>query len=359
MRTSKTMIIPKKDRIELESIVRNGKTPQKLARRARIILLSALGVPTGQIVPQLGTSIPTITRWRTRYQTDGIKGLLNDRSRPGRKKQIEDSKVREVVERTLKEKPLNATHWSTRSMAAEVGLSSASVQRIWKAHGLKPHLVRSFKLSRDPRFIEKLHDVVGLYISPPEHALVFSVDEKSQIQALDRTQPGLPMKYGQAETLTHDYKRNGTTTLFAALNTLDGKVIGQCLPRHRHQEFLKFLRILDRHTPKQVDLHLILDNYSTHNHPDVKQWLTKHPRFCFHFVPTSSSWLNMIERWFSQITDKRIRRGVFPSVKSLIDAINSYIQINNLNPKPFVWTAAVETILNKVKHANEVLETPH
>ena len=353
------MVIPEKDRIELESIVRNGKTPQKLARRACIILLSAIGVPTGQIVPQLGTSIPTITRWRTRYQTDGIKGLLNDHSRPGRKKQIEDSKVREVVERTLKEKPLNATHWSTRSMAAEVGLSSASVQRIWKAHGLKTHLVRSFKLSRDPRFIEKLHDVVGLYISPPEHALVFSVDEKSQIQALDRTQPGLPMKYGQAETLTHDYKRNGTTTLFAALNTLDGKVIGQCLPRHRHQEFLKFLRILDRHTPKQVDLHLILDNYSTHNHPDVKQWLTKHPRFCFHFVPTSSSWLNMIERWFSQITDKRIRRGVFPSVKSLIDAINSYIQINNLNPKPFVWTVAVETILNKVKHANEVLETPH
>jgi transposase len=359
MRTSKTMIIPKKDRIELESIVRNGKTPQKLARRARIILLSAIGVPTGQIVPQLGTSIPTLTRWRTRYQTDGIKGLRNDRSRPGRKKQIEDSKVREVVERTLKEKPLDATHWSTRSMAAEVGLSSASVQRIWKAHGLKPHLVRSFKLSRDPRFIEKLQDVVGLYISPPEHALVFSVDEKSQIQALDRTQPGLPMKYGQAETLTHDYKRNGTTTLFAALNTLDGKVIGQGLPRHRHQEFLKFLRILDRHTPKQIDLHLILDNYSTHNHPDVKQWLTKHPRFCFHFVPTSSSWLNMIERWFSQITDKRIRRGVFPSVKSLIDAINSYIQTNNLNPKPFVWTAAVETILNKVKHANEVLETPH
>ena len=353
------MVIPEKDQVELESIVRKGKTPQKLARRARIILLSAIGVPAGQIVPQLGTSIPTITRWRTRYQTDGIKGLLNDRSRPGRKKQIEDSKVREVVERTLKEQPLNATHWSTRSMAAEVGLSSASVQRIWKAHGLKPHLVRSFKLSRDPRFIEKLHDVVGLYISPPEHALVFSVDEKSQIQALDRTQPGLPMKYGQAETLTHDYKRNGTTTLFAALNTLDGKVIGQCLPRHRHQEFLKFLRILDRHTPKQIDLHLILDNYSTHNHPDVKQWLTKHPRFCFHFVPSSSSWLNMIERWFSQITDKRIRRGIFPSVKSLIDAINSYIQINNLNPKPFVWAAAVETILNKVKHANEVLETPH
>lgn len=359
MRTSKRLIIPEKDRIELESVIRNGNTPQKLALRARIVLLSGKWTPTGQIVQQLGTSNPTVTRWRNRYQADGIKELFNDRSRPGRKKKIEDAKIREVVERTLREKPLDATHWSTRSMAAAVGLSSASVQRIWKAHGLKPHLVRSFKLSRDPRFIDKLHDVVGLYLSPPEHALVFSVDEKSQIQALDRTQPGLPMKYGQAETLTHDYKRNGTTTLFAALNTLDGKVIGQCLPRHRHQEFLKFLHTINKQTPKNIDLHLILDNYSTHNHPAVKEWLAKHPRFFFHFVPTSSSWLNMVERWFSQITDKRIRRGVFPSVISLIDAINMYIQNNNLNPKPFVWTSTVETILNKVKHANEALDAPH
>jgi transposase len=359
MRTSKRLIITDKHRIELENIVRNGNTTQKAALRARIVLLSSDGTSTSQIMNLLNTSNPTITRWRTRYETDGIPGLLNDRSRPGRKKRIEDAQVREVVERTLREKPLHATHWSTRSMAATVGLSPASVQRIWKEHGLKPHLVRSFKLSRDPHFIEKLHDVVGLYLNPPEHALVFSVDEKSQIQALDRTQPGLPMKRGQAETMTHDYKRNGTTTLFAALNTLDGKVIGQCLPRHRHQEFLKFLRIVNKQTPKGLDLHLILDNYSTHNHPAVKEWLAKHPRFFFHFVPTSSSWLNMVERWLSQITEKRIRRGTFPSVPVLIAAITEYIQYTNLNPKPFVWTATVETILNKIKRANEALDAPH
>ena len=359
MKTSRQLVIPEKYKIELENIVRNGNTPQKLALRARIVLLSGMGTSTSQIINLLGTSNPTITRWRTRYETDGIPGLLNDRTRPGRKKRIEDAKVREVVERTLREKPLHATHWSTRSMASVVGLSPASVQRIWKEHGLKPHLVRSFKLSRDPHFIEKLHDVVGLYLNPPEHALVFSVDEKSQIQALDRTQPGLPMKRGQAETLTHDYKRNGTTTLFAALNTLDGKVIGQCLPRHRHQEFLKFLRTVNKQTPKSIDLHLILDNYSTHNHPAVKEWLAKHPRFFFHFVPTSSSWLNMVERWLSQITEKRIRRGIFPSVPALITAISAFIDHTNLNPKPFVWTATVETILNKIRRANEALDAPH
>jgi transposase len=359
MKTSKRLIIPDQHRIELETIVKNRNTPQKLALRARIVLLSGEGIPTSQIMEQLNTSNPTISRWRTRYETSGVKGLLKDRTRPGRKKQIEDAKVREVVERTLHEKPLHATHWSTRSMAAAAGVSVATVQRIWKAHGLKPHLLRSFKLSRDPRFIEKLHDVVGLYLNPPEHALVFSVDEKSQIQALDRTQPGLPLKMGKAETQTHDYKRNGTTTLFAALNTLDGKVIGQCYQRHRHQEFLKFLRTLDRQTSKKLELHLILDNYATHKHQDIKEWIAKHPRIKFHFVPTSSSWLNMVERWFSQITEKRIRRGVFPSVSSLITAIEEYVKYHNLNPKPFVWTASVETILEKIKHANEVLDTPH
>jgi transposase len=340
-------------------MVRNGNTPQKLALRARIALLSADGTATSQMMRQLGTSNPTITRWRNRYETDGISGLLKDRSRPGRKKRIKETRVNEIVERTLREKPLHATHWSTRSMATAAGLSPASIQRIWKEHGLKPHLVRSFKLSRDPRFIEKLHDVVGLYLNPPEHALVFSVDEKSQIQALDRTQPRLPMKRGRAETVTHDYKRNGTTTLFAALNTLDGKVIGQCLPRHRHQEFLRFLRTVNRQTPKGLDLHLILDNYATHNHPAVKEWLTKHRRFSFHFVPTSSSWLNMVERWLSQITQKRIRRGVFPSVPDLIAAITEYIGFTNDNPKPFVWTATVETIIAKVRRANEALDAPH
>ena len=360
MRTSKRLLISNIDRVTLERMARNGNTPQKVVRRARIALMSADGIATGEIIRQLGTSTPTVTRWRNRYETvGGIPGLLKDRSRPGRKKRIEENRVREVVEKTLQEKPLQATHWSTRSLAAAVGLSPATVQRIWKEHGLKPHLVRSFKLSRDPRFIEKLHDVVGLYLNPPEHALVFSVDEKSQIQALDRTQPGLPMKRGRAETVTHDYKRNGTTTLFAALNTLDGKVIGQCLPRHRHQEFLRFLRTVNRQTPRGLDVHLILDNYSTHNHPAVKEWLVKHPRFFFHFVPTSSSWLNMVERWLSQITQKRIRRGAFPSVPDLIAAINEYIKFTNVNPRPFVWTATVEVILAKVKHANESLETPH
>jgi len=359
MRTSKRLPVSDKDRATLKRMVRNGNTPQKLALRARIVLLSADGSATSQIMRRLGTSNPTITRWRTRYETDGISDLLRDRSRPGRKKRIEETKVNEVVERTLREKPLHATHWSTRSMATAAGLSPASIQRIWKEHGLKPHLVRSFKLSRDPRFIEKLHDVVGLYLNPPEHALVFSVDEKSQIQALDHTQPGLPMKRGRAETVTHDYKRNGTTTLFAALNTLDGKVIGECLPRHRHQEFLRFLRTVNRQTPKGLDIHLTLDNYATHNHPTVKEWLAKHPRFSFHFVPTSSSWLNMVERWLSQITQKRIRRGVFPSVNDLVAAITEYIGFTNDNPKPFVWTATVETILAKVKRANEVLDTPH
>jgi transposase len=356
---SKRLNVIDKDRAELERIASNGNTPQKLALRANIALFSANGIATSRIMSQLGTTNPTITRWRNRYETAGIPGLLKDRSRPGRKKRIEDAKVREVVERTLQEKPLHATHWSTRSMADIIGLSPASIQRIWKAHGLKPHLIRSFKLSRDPYFIEKLHDIVGLYLNPPEHALVFSVDEKSQIQALDRTQPGLPMKRGRAETVTHDYKRNGTTTLFAALNTLDGKVIGQCLPRHRHQEFLRFLRTVNRRTPKNLDLHLILDNYATHNHPDVKAWLEKHPRFFFHFVPTSSSWLNMVERWLSQITQKRIRRGVFLSVPDLITAITEYIEFTNINPKPFVWTATVEMILAKVKRANEVLDAPH
>jgi transposase len=359
MRTSKQLIMSNSDRVTLGRMVQNGNTPQKIALRARIALMSADGIATGEIVGQLGTSTPTVIRWRNRYNTAGIPGLLKDKSRPGRKKRIEEKLVREVVEKTLQEKPLEATHWSTRSLAAVVGLSPATVRRIWKEHGLKPHLVRSFKLSRDPRFIEKLQDVIGLYLNPPEHALVFSIDEKSQIQALDRTQPGLPMKRGRAETMTHDYKRNGTTTLFAALNTLDGKVIGQCLPRHRHQEFLRFLRTINRQTPKGFDLHLILDNYATHNHPAVKEWLAKHPRFYFHFVPTSSSWLNMVERWLSQITQKRIRRGVFPSVPDLIAAINEYIELTNDNPKPFVWTATVDTILAKVKHANEVLDALH
>lgn len=359
MKTSKRLTMSDSDKAALVKIARNGNTPQKMALRVRIAIMSAEGLATGRIIQDLGTSTPTITRWRARYEAEGVEGLLRDRTRPGRKKRIDEVQVRDVVERTLHEKPQDSTQWSTRSMATATGLSPATIQRIWKQHGLKPHLIRSFKLSRDPRFVEKLQDVVGLYLNPPDHALVLSVDEKSQIQALDRTQPGLPMKRGRAETMTHDYKRNGTTTLFAALNTLDGSVIGQCLPRHRHQEFLRFLGTIDCQTPKDLNLHLILDNYATHNHPKVKAWLTKHPRFIFHFVPTSSSWLNMVERWLSQITQKRIRRGIFPSVPDLIAAINQYIELTNANPKPFVWTASVEAILSKVKKANEVLDAPH
>ena len=359
MRTSRRLLVNDKDRAQLERIVRDGNTAQKTALRARIVLMSAEGVSTGEIMGKLGTTTPTITRWRNRYEMEGVSGLLKDGSRRGRKRRIGEAKVREVIDRTLQEKPHEATHWSTRSLAAAVGLSPASVQRIWKAHGLKPHRLRTFKLSRDPRFVEKLQDIVGLYINPPERALVLSVDEKSQIQALDRTQPGLPMKRGRAGTMTHDYRRNGTTTLFAALNTLDGRVIGLCLPRHRHQEFLRFLRTIDRQTPKELDLHLIVDNYGTHTHPGVTTWLAKHLRFHLHFTPTSASWLNLVERWFREITQKRIRRGNFKSVPDLITAITDYLQANNARPKPFVWTASVQTILSKLRRANEVLETLH
>lgn len=359
MRTSRRIVISERDRVRLSRVVRDGSTPQKVALRMRIVLLSADGVSTGEIMRRLSTSTPTISRWRSRYETDGVAGLFKDRSRPGRKRKIGEAKVREVVQRTLQEKPSCATHWSTRSMAKAVSLSPASIQRIWKAYGLKPHRVRTFKLSRDPRFVEKLQDIVGLYLNPPEHALVLSVDEKSQVQALDRTQPGLPMKPGRAGTMTHDYKRNGTTTLFAALNTLDGRVIGQCLPRHRHQEFLKFLRTIDHQTPTDLDLHLIVDNYGTHTHPEVTKWLAKHPRFQLHFTPTSASWLNMVERWFREITEKRIRRAAFQSVNALVRAIMDYLDANNADPKPFVWTASMQTILSKVRRANEVLETLH
>ncbi len=347
MRTSKRIFISDSDRLQLDQLIRNRNTPQKVALRARIIVLSADSVPTSVIMQQLGTTTPTITRWRDRYEEKGMAGLLKDRSRPGRKRRIEETKVREVVERTIGEKPICATHWSTRSLAAAVGLSPASVQRIWKAHGLKPHRFRTFKLSRDPHFVEKLQDIVGLYLNPPEHALVLSVDEKSQIQALDRTQPGLPMKQGRAGTMTHDYKRNGTTTLFAALNTLDGKIIGQCLPRHRHQEFLRFLRTINRQTRKGLDIHMIVDNYGTHSHPEVIAWLDKHPRFHIHFTPTSASWLNLVECWFRKITEKRIRRGVFKSVPELTTAIEEYIRFHNDDPKPFVWTKRADDIIER------------
>jgi transposase len=305
------------DRDELERLVRDRNTAQKVVWRARIVLLAAEGLPAGAIAAASGKSQLTVRRWRRRFLAKGVEGLLKDASRPPRRKPLTAEKIAEVVHMTLHTKPPNATHWSVRSMAAAAGLARSSIQRIWSAHGLKPHLVKTFKLSRDPNFAAKVRDVVGLYLDPPERALVLSLDEKSQIQALDRTQPGLPMKKGRAGTWTHDYKRHGVTTLFAALDVATGKVIGQCMPRHRHQEWLKFLRAIDRATPKALDLHLIADNYATHKHPTVKAWLAKHPRFHMHFTPTSASWLNQVERFFGLITDQRIRRGVFKSVDEL------------------------------------------
>ncbi len=351
--------VSENDRAELERLVRGRNTPQKVVLRAKVVLLTTEGVPTMEIVSRLGTSCPTIMRWRKRYAAEGVAGLCKDAPRPGRKPRISDERVREVVARTLHSTPVQATHWSTRSMAKAVGLSAATIQRIWKAHGLQPHRAETFKLSRDPRFVEKLQDVVGLYLNPPEKAIVFSVDEKSQIQALDRTQPGLPMKKGRAGTMTHDYLRHGTTTLFAALNVVTGEVVGECYERHRHDEFLAFLKKLERQTPKDLALHLIVDNYATHKHQDVTAWLAKHPRVQLHFTPTSSSWLNLVERFFAEITDKRIRRGVFKSVAELEAAITAYLAHRNQDPRPFTWTASVETVIEKVRRANQALESLH
>jgi transposase len=321
--------------------------------------MAADGVLSQKIAQELDVSRPTVQLWRQRFLALRTAGLEKDAPRPGRIARITPRKIQSVIEATLHSKPHNATHWSTRTMADAQGLSEATIRRIWKQHNLKPHLVRTFKLSRDKQFVEKLTDVVGLYLNPPEKALVFSVDEKSQIQALDRTQPGLPIKKGRCGTMTHDYKRNGTTTLFAALSMLDGKVIGDCMPRHRHQEFIRFLKKIDEETPFGLDLHLIVDNYATHKHPRVKSWLHRHPRVHLHFIPTSSSWLNMVERWFREITDKRIRRGSFESVPILIAAIEEYLGNHNQNPHVFVWSAPVDRILAKIAKCKEALDALH
>jgi transposase len=347
------------DRSALEAWVRAGTTPQRVVLRARVCLLAADGVSNNAIAKRLGTSRPTVILWRSRFAAKGPAGLAEDAPHGPSAKRLDAAKVNAVVEATLHTKPVDATHWSTRSMAKAQGISHATVARIWDAHGLQPHRTQTFKLSTDPRFVEKLTDVVGLYLNPPDKALVLCVDEKSQVQALDRTQPGLPMKKGRCGTMTHDYKRNGTTCLFAALNVLDGSVIGTCYPRHRHEEFLKFLRKIDHETPQELDLHLIIDNYATHTHPTVKAWLAKRARFHLHFTPTSSSWLNLIERWFGEITRKRIRRGSFNSVQELVSAIHDYIRANNLDPKPFVWTKSAATIAQKVARCKAVLETLH
>ena len=333
-------------RQELEGLVRKGSTAQQVVLRARIVLMAAQGHSNSEIARTLDTSRPTVLLWRRRFEEEGVDGLLHNAPGQGRPRTLKAKKEEQVIQVTLTTKPKAATHWSTRTLARAMGLSKSMVWRLWRQHDLQPHRVTTFKQSRDPQFIEKLHDVVGLYLNPPEKALVLAVDEKSQIQALERSQPLLPLRSGLPESRTHDYKRHGTTTLFAALNVLDGKVIGQCLSRHRHQEFLKFLQTIDQQTPPQRELHLIVDNYSSHKHAQVNRWLRRHPRFHLHFTPTSCSWLNLVESWFSQLTTKRLRRDSFPSVPKLIQTINAYIAANNQQPKPFVWTATPQAILS-------------
>jgi transposase len=358
-RKAECIALSTEERSVLGTWVRGRSLPSRLVQRAQIVLMAADGMESQEIARKINISRPTVQLWRQRFLGLRLAGLEKDAPRPGRIPKIPAQKINAVVEATLHTTPPHATHWSTRSMARAQGLSEATIRRIWNQYNLKPHLVKTFKLSRDKQFIEKLHDVVGLYLNPPDKSLVLCVDEKSQIQALDRTQPSLPMKKGRCGTMTHDYKRNGTTTLFAALSMLDGKVIGDCMPRHRHQEFIRFLKKIDGETPAGMDLHLIVDNYGTHKHPRVKSWLQRHPRFHLHFIPTSSSWLNVVERWFREITEKRIRRGTFHNVAALIAAIKGYLDNHNQNPQVFVWTAPVERILTKVAKCKEVLDALH
>jgi transposase len=355
MRRAPKVIVAGADRKTLERWARGRSAPVRLMQRAKIVLLAAKGQENKAIAAALGVTRQLVGRWRNRYVAGGLAGIERDAPGRGRKATTRNAITGKIIEWTTRRKPTQATHWSTRTLAQELDTTRSMVNRVWQANGLKPHLDRTFKLSNDPRFIEKAVDVVGLYLNPPEHALVLCCDEKSQIQALDRTQPGLPIKKGRCGTMTHDYKRNGTTTLFAALELAEGRLIGTCMQRHRHQEWLKFLALIDTQTPPDVDLHLIADNYFTHKTPEVRRWLKRHPRFHMHFIPTSSSWLNLVERWFREITDKRIRRGTFRSVRQLIDAILDYIQHHNEDPKTFIWTAKIENILAKVARARAVL----
>ena len=357
MRRAPVITLSPEQRTVLESQARSRSFPLRVVERARIVLLAASGQQDKEIAARMVTTAKKVSRWRKRFLALGVAGLLQDAPRPGRKPTISARLRQRVVTMTTRQQPSNATHWSTRTMAAAVGISEASVRRIWRAHGLKPHRVETFKISNDPAFAEKLEDIVGLYLNPPEHALVLCVDEKSQIQALDRTQPGLPLKRGRGTTMTHDYKRNGTATLFAALNAANGEVYGLCQERHRHQEWLKFLRLLDQTMPAHLALHLIGDNYATHKHPKVQRWLARHPRVHMHFTPTSASWLNMVERFFRDLTQNRLRRGVFRDLEELIMAIGTYIDRHNESPKPFIWTARASDILEKVKRARRTLNT--
>jgi len=355
MRVAVRIKLNEEERATLERWSRGRSTQARQVLRAKIVLMAADARMNKEIVAALKTDSQTVKRWRTRFAERRLDGLMKDAPRGGRKPVAREKLAPAILTKTTQEKPKHATHWSTRTLAQELGTSRCMVQRVWKAAGLKPHRVKTFKLSNDPHFVEKLLDVVGLYLDPPEHALVLCADEKSQIQALDRTQPGLPLKKGRCGTMTHDYKRNGVTTLFAALELAGGRLIGTCMQKHRHQEWLKFLRLIDCQTPQDLDIHLIVDNYRTHKHAKVQKWLGKHRRFHVHFIPTSSSWLNLIERWFRDLTDKRIRRGTFTSVPELVEAIMDYVDHHNTHPKTFTWTAKADDILAKVERARAVL----
>ena len=347
------------DRARLRAVVTDRNSPQKHVWRARILLLTADGLGTNAIMRGTGRAKSVVWRWQERFMREGVDGLLRDKTRPPGRKPLDPEIIERVVATTAKDPPGETTHWTASLMAKAVGISISSVQRIWQAHGLHPHRVRRFKLSKDPEFVPKLRAIVGLYVNPPAHAIVLSIDEKSQIQALDRTQPGLPMKKGRCGTMTHDYKRYGTTTLFAALDVLEGRVIGQCMARHRHQEFIRFLNKINRETPAGRELHLIVDNYATHKHPKVCAWLERHPRFHFHFTPTSASWLNAVEGFFAKLTRQRLKRGVFKGIVDLQAAIKRYLAETNQNPKPFTWTADPDDIISKVRRGKQALESIH
>src|SRR5467141_4025157 len=355
-RPAPALDLPDADGQQLRQWLAAFGTPQQVALRSQIVLAAAEGQSDNAIAQRLQVNRKTVTLWRARFAQEGLDSLWEVAPGRGRKPTYGAEKIHSIVEATLHTKPKGMTQWSCRLMAKNQNVSKSTVNHIWQSHNLKPHRVKTFKLSRDAKFLEKLTDVVGLYVNPPEKALVLCVDEKSQIQALDRTQPGLPLKKGRCGTMTHDYKRNGTTTLFAALEVAQGKVVGQCFARHRNREFLKFLRRLDQEFPGDIPLHLVMDNYGTHKHPNVQAWLKKHPRFLPHYVPTSSSWLNLVERWFSELTSKRIRRGTFLNVPELITAIEEFMDTWNRNPKPLVWTATVDSIVEKLQRCRQTLE---
>jgi transposase len=359
MRKGVSVEVSAADRARLEAVVADRNSPQKHVWRARIILATAEGLGTNAIMRRAGVSKPCVWRWQARFMREGVPGLLRDKTRPSRVPPLAQATIDRVVELTPTEPPHEATHWTAGAMAAAVGISASSVLRVWRAHKLRPHRVRTFKLSRDPAFAAKLRDIVGLYLDPPAHAVVLSVDEKPQIQALDRTQPGLSVKPGRCATMTHDYERHGTTTLFAALNVLDGTVLGRCMARHRHQEFIRFLNAVEAAVPAGKLIHAILDNYGTHKHPKVLAWLGRHPRWTFHFTPTAASWLNAVEGFFAKLTRRRLRRGVFGSLVELQAAIKRFLAETNADPRPFVWTARPEHILEKVRRGNQVLDAVH